>query len=153
MWLEANKGFNIDEAASVMVAIRDIITAQTSGHLQGFATQAPTEWTLLPDFSFTLEQVTARSGLAADKVAAIVDAFTSPEGDPQLKMADSSSYNKAASHPLILLKDGARLAFLEYNLFECLYDDPFSWIGLDKNILENIRKPEGLLLRSLPSAP
>lgn len=135
VWLEVNKGFNIDEAASVMAAIRDIITAQNTGRLERFATQAPTEWTVLPDFIFTLEQVTARSGLPADKVAAIVDAFTSVEADPELKMADSSSYNKAASHPLLLLRDGTRLAFLEYNLFECLYDNPFYWIGLDKEYL------------------
>jgi hypothetical protein len=135
VWLEANKGFNIDEAASVMVVIRDIITEQNSGHLRRFAAQAPTEWTLLPDFSFTIEEVTTRSGLPADKVVAVVDAFTSQECDPELNIADSSSYNKAASHPLIILKDGTRLAFLEYNLFECLYNDPFYWIGLDKKYL------------------
>ena len=134
-WLETNKGFNIDEAASVMSAIRDIITAQNTGHLERFVSQDPAEWTILPDFNFTLDQVIDRSGLPADKVATIVDAFTSHEGDTELAMADSSSYNKATSYPLILLKDGTRLTFLEYNLFECLYENPFYWIGLDKKYL------------------
>ena len=64
-----------------------------------------------------------------------MEAFTTQEVDGDLKIEDSSSYNKVTSHPLILLKDGTRLAFLEYNLFECLYDDPFYWIGLDKKYL------------------
>lgn len=147
-WLEANKGFNLNEAASVMIAIRDIINAQNSGNLQRFVAQDPSEWTLLPDFSFTLQQVTTRSGLAADKVASIIDAFTLEEGDPELRMADSSSYNKAASHPLILLKNGNRLAFLEYNLFECLYENPFYWIGLDKKYLGKHSQTRGAFVEN-----
>lgn len=118
-----------------MVAIRETISAQYSSNLTKLAAQRPTEWTLLPDFSFTLEDVEACAGFTAEKIAAIVNAFTTFECDPELKLVNSSNYNKSASHPLIQLKDGTRLAFLDYGLFECLYDGPFYWIGLDKEYL------------------
>ena len=134
-WLEANKGFNIDEAAAVMVAIRDIINNQYSSHLRRFATQPPAKWTVLPDFTFSLQEVEDQTGLPSERVTSIVGAFTTRECDADLKLKDSSGYNKVASHPLILLDDGTRLAFLEYGLFESLYEDPFYWIGLDKEYL------------------
>ena len=147
-WLEGSRGFNIDEAAQAMVAIRNIVTQQNSQHLDRFKNQNPNEWTHLPDFSFTLDEVCIRSRLSSEKVIAIVNAFTTAEGDPDLNVEDTSSYNKAASYPLLLLKDGTRLAFLEYNLFESLYENPFYWIGLDKQYLGKHSQTRGAFVET-----
>ncbi|TCJ39458.1 NERD domain-containing protein [Parafrankia sp. BMG5.11] len=134
-WLQKNMGFDIGEAADVLTAIRKIGSDKFQTHQRTLRQQGPTEWTWLPIFGFSIDEIINLVPLSRAKVEKIVEAFTITELDPELKISRVGSYNKAATHPLTRLKNGALLSFLEYGAMAALYENPFYWISKDKRYL------------------
>ena len=145
-WLLDNMGFDINEAANTLKAVRDTIQRKYTTHFDEMLKQPPTSWSLLPIFTFTLDEVATGSCLPLEKVTRIIDAFSVEEADAGLKLTAISDYNKASTNPIIRLSDGTRVAFLEYGLFQALYDNPFYWITSDKAYLAKHSQTRGSFL-------
>lgn len=145
-WLLEQMGFDIDEAADVLKAVQAALQQSYATHFDIMFNQPPEQWSLLPVFTFTAEEVVEKSKLSREKVERILDAFTISENDPDLRLDAISDYNKASTHPIIRLNDGTRLAFLEYGLFQALYDNPFYWIAADKKYLAKHSQTRGSFL-------
>ena len=142
-WLRERMGFDIDEAADVISAIRKIGADKFPAHTALLRTQPPGEWTWLPIFTFTIEDVLKEVSIEEDKIRAIVDAFAVQEQDRELPPAKLGSYNKAASHPISRLADGTLLSFLDYGAFAALYENPFYWIVKDKKYFAEHSRTRG----------
>lgn len=134
-WLQDNMGFDIDEAADVLVAIRTIVTENFPRHREKLRQQSPEQWTWLPLFQFSLEDVELRTSLSHSKIAKIVDAFAIDELDPEQSVRRVGDYNKSSTRPIVRLSDGSLYSFLEYGALAALYDNPFYWIARDKKYL------------------
>jgi hypothetical protein len=134
-WLQAEMGFDINEAAEVLSIIRRFVNESFPQHLEALRAQEPHLWSWLPLFTFTIEDILQRTSLAKTKIQAVFDAFSVHEEDSELQISSAGDYNKAATHPLIRLRDGSMISLLEYGAYAALYDNPFYWIAKDKKYL------------------
>jgi len=80
-WLQTQKGFDIDEACEVLSAIRTIVDGNLPKLQDAMKSLHPKEWTFLPLFQFTINDVVQRTGLDSLKVKKIIDCFSTYECD------------------------------------------------------------------------
>jgi len=124
VWLQKNAGISIDEAVSVMSAIRDSLTDQLPIIFDEIRKLEPQEWTLLPIFRVDLDDVVTRCGLERKVVELVIEKFES-KSDFYIEFNNVSQFNPVNARPLIRLDDGHIYSFLEYSLCECVYEGPF----------------------------
>lgn len=128
-WLQEHKGFTIECAKAVAQAI---VTIQNDKLLQlhhTLRTQPPETWTLLPAYLFTIDEVSAASGLSPDVVTQVLEAFTLTDKNAQFRSI--SDFNAANSAPLLRTPDGGYLLLQYYSLVEAIYESPFYWMMQD----------------------
>jgi hypothetical protein len=128
-WLCRNKGFTIQSAAAVVRAIGEIQNEKVIATHKAMLNIPPADWTILPGFCFSAEEVETISGVSLKEVNAVLDAFTLQNRNPCF--GDASAFNSAAAAPLIALPDGRVLLLQYYNIVEALYESPFYWMGSD----------------------
>jgi len=142
-WLRTHMGFSIEEAADVVSAIRAIGTKKILSHWAILRTQTINEYTWLPVFTFTIEEVLQELSFDEGKVRAVIEAFTVAELDEDLPPTKLGAYNKAATHPIVRLADGTLLSLLEYSASAALYENPFYWFIKDKKYFAKHSKNRG----------
>jgi Holliday junction resolvase-like predicted endonuclease len=89
----------------------------------------PADWTILPGFCLSAEEVECISGVSLKEVKAVLDAFTLK--DRNTHFSDASAFNSVAASPLIPLPDGRVLLLQYYSIVESLYESPFYWMAAD----------------------
>jgi hypothetical protein len=132
-WLKSNKGFTIQSARDVVEALRKVQTDRLSAAMRGFGHLHPDEWTMLPGFVFTSQEVSKASGIDNSLVEAVLAAFTLPEGEKNENFRNLHDFNVANATPLLHTRDGAFILFQQYSLAEALYESPFYWMNSDRN--------------------
>jgi len=131
VWLEQNKGFSIESARNVVLAFCIVQNQNLTNTQDRLKELPPSEWTFLPGFSVTTEQVAAQSGMSESLVRQVLEAFAVPEGERNGEFQSLHDFNIANATPL-LRKDGDTfLLFEQYSLVQALYDSPFFWMGAD----------------------
>jgi hypothetical protein len=131
-WLEANRGFSIEEAAALVDACLALAEEQVTALWKSAPVETdPSTWSLLPGFIVTQSDLVTRSGLSEEKAAAIIAAFSTPLGDNTAFIA-LNDYNLATSAPLIALGEGRFAVFQHYAPVEALYEAPMYWMFADK---------------------
>ncbi len=137
-WLKANFGFDIDEAAEVADAIKEILNERTlafANSLRHLPLEKRVDETFLNCFVFSPDDIVDKLQMAPETVENVLRAFTYPDGDPNAQFVSASSLNKASFYPILALGDGKFVAFLEYSIAEAIYENPFYWIAADKEYL------------------
>ncbi|ANY77101.1 hypothetical protein BB934_01770 [Microvirga ossetica] len=130
-WFRENKGFTPDEARKIVSALEDFLNDNLAKTLQGMNKIWPETWIFLPGFQFTINDLTAKSGLPEATVSAVVDAFTCPEdGNPTF--TSFNEFNAVNGYPILKADGNNRILFLYVSLAEALYDTPFYWMIRDK---------------------
>lgn len=128
-WLRRNKGFTIQDAAKVVRALGEIQNVKVIATHRAMLKTPPADWTILPGFCFSAEEVESISGVSLEKVKAVLGAFTLQDQNPYF--GDASAFNSVAATPLISLPDGRVLLLQYYSIVEALYESPFYWMGSD----------------------
>ena len=82
-----------------------------------------------------MEQLVEKLAISAQKIEKVIQAFCIHENDPDIDFSKVGNYNKAANCPIIVLRDGTLISFLDYGAFSALYENPFYWITRDKSYL------------------
>lgn len=80
-WLQANRGFTIDHATRVAKAVEGVHSDRFGSIRDRMRNQHPDEWTMLPLFAFTVDEIAAKANLATDIVERILGAFELPSTD------------------------------------------------------------------------
>lgn len=131
-WLEANKGFNIEVARTVVLAVERVQARKVPERLHQMRSLPPAEWTFLPGFSFATNEIAAEAGLEEELVERVLSAFTLPVDDRNSSFNALHDFNVANALPLIQRADKTYLLLQTYGLGEALYEAPFYWMMLDK---------------------
>lgn len=131
-WLQANKGFDIHVAKSVVLAIERLQSRKIPEQLGEMRSLPPTEWTFVPCFTFSSSEAAAESGLDQELVEAVLRAFTIPVEDRNSSFKALHDFNVANALPLIQRSDKTFLLLQAYGMSEALYEAPFYWMMLDK---------------------
>lgn len=118
-WLLSNKGFSIADARTVVAALEEFQEKKLLATLTALRGTSPDQWTVLPGFTFGLQDLVNASRLAPEIVMAVVSAFTFPSADRNstfvhlsstelslaardaLQMTRSVLSNKRASSPCV----------------------------------------------------
>jgi hypothetical protein len=92
-WLDANKGFRIDDACQIVEALGKLQSHRLIECQRSLRKRAPDKWTMLPAFVFTDEDVTLASGVAPEKVQHFLTAFSCDENERNSSFTGLSEIN------------------------------------------------------------
>ena len=132
-WLKTNKGFSIDAARDVAHTVARRQTERLSETLALLRRQRPDNWTLLPCFSFTLDEISRLSGIEEAVVEKVLLAFSTQDGERNRGFNALHDFNVANAVPLMHTLEGTFITFGYYGFAEALYESPFYWMSSDRN--------------------
>lgn len=142
-WLKANKGFGIDDAREVISNIIEIHQKKIISHFENLRDVHPDNWTMLPAFIFTLDDL--KSGIKIDPLVIknILLAFSFPVENRNEGFRALNDFNLANAYPLISLGNDQYLLLQHYNLAESLYELPYYWMKDDEKYSSIAKKNKG----------
>ncbi len=132
-WLLGNRGFVTSEALTVVKAINAGYIAKVTSARDTIFSKHPDEWTLLPAYMFTREDIIAASGLSEKTVEAVLSTFRFVAHERNNSFTGVSEFNETNVRPILYLGDGSYVLFQHYQLQESLYESPFFWMMADVN--------------------
>jgi hypothetical protein len=141
-WLQRNKGFSIAEANAVVKAILAFLNEHIMATLRGLRALPPNQWTLLDGFTFSAADVLRASGLTAETLSKVLEAF-SFAGDGNPTFTTLHEFNATNAYPLLRAGDGRYILFQYSGLAEALYDTPFFWVLADPAYMDTATKNRG----------
>ncbi|MCY1222196.1 SEC-C motif protein [compost metagenome] len=103
----------------------------------------PEQWTMLPFFVVSAEDVAAASNIDATTVTRVLDAFTFPREERNAGFQALNDFNAVSATPLLHMPDGKYLSLQAYGLAEAVYDAPFYWMTADKAYRPTLAKNRG----------
>ena len=131
-WLETNKGFLIDEACRLCMALGRFLTERILGCAESLKNQHPDRWTVLPGFIFTSEDASRASGIPLQKTELILDAFSYRSEERNATFTSINDFNATNSTPILKTDSRQYLLLQHYSLLEAMYETPFFWMTADK---------------------
>ena len=142
-WLQANRGFTIDEASRVAKAVEEVHAVHFDTIREQMRKLHPDEWTMLPFFAFTAEEIAVNANLAADVVERVLGAFELLPTERNAGFNALHDFNVITAMPLLRMPSGEFLSLQPYSLAEAIYDAPFYWMCQDKSYLPTLTKNRG----------
>jgi hypothetical protein len=127
-WLTSHKGFSIEEAREVITALSRFHTDKLTDVMDQMLRSNPNQWSLLPGFSFTVDELSNFSGIKPSVVENVLAAFTLARGEKNQGFRFLHDFNVANATPLLRPDAQTYILFQEYSLAEALYDSPFYWM-------------------------
>jgi len=135
-WLKNNMGFSIFDAKEVVYHIIELQRIKLQSHLGSLKEAHPENFTMLPAFIFTLDELMERTGIEPKIISNILSAFCMPVKNSNETFTTLSELNCTNYCPLILVKEHHYILFQHYNLSESLYESPFYWMVADKKYVD-----------------
>ena len=131
-WLIANKGFSIQDARNVVLAVSRLQDEKAINVMRAMKGTPQETWILLPGNAFSVQEVADYGRIDPAIVDRVLSAFAVPPGAHNEQFKELHDFNIANASPLIRMPDGNFLLFHIYSLVEALYEAPFYWMGADK---------------------
>ena len=132
-WLEANKGFRIDEVCQIADAIGRFQVERQLKSFKSIKAQPPDQWTMLPGFTFTAQDVARISNIASEKVERFLAAFSCGLDERNATFTALNEFNAFNSTPILRTGEETYLLLQHYSLLETIYESPFFWMIADKD--------------------
>ena len=143
IWFTDNKGFSVEQAQGVIKGIAQFQNLNARTILDTIKSKDPSEWTILPGFTFTVEDISALLDFDKDLVKQVVEAFTIPHSNKNEGFTKLNDFNIANAYPIIKISTNEYLLFQIYSLTESLYDSPFYWLINDEAYKNTAMKNRG----------
>lgn len=142
-WLEANRGFTIDLASRVAKAVEEVHADHFDAMREHMRKQHPNEWTMLPLFAFTADEIAVKAKLAPDVVERVLGIFELSSAERNAGFNELHDFNVITAMPLLRMPSGELLSLQSYSLAEAIYEAPFYWMAQDKLYLPTLTKNRG----------
>jgi len=142
-WLQANRGFTIDQASRVVKAVEMVHADRFDAIRERMRKQHPDEWTMLPLFAFTADEIAVKANLATDVVQRVLSAFELLSTERNEGFNALHDFNVITAVPLLRMPSGEFLSLQSYSLAEAIYEAPFFWMAQDKSYLPTLTKNRG----------
>jgi hypothetical protein len=143
-WLLRNKGFSIDSAVQTAKAILAIHNRNLNQIFDVLFNQDFKDWSLLPAYIFTLEEIIESSRLEPEVVRSVIESFKLTNRQPVKNFSNISDFNPTTAFPILQKSETEFILFQCYSLFESLYESPFYWMIQDKSYAKDATKNRGL---------
>lgn len=142
-WLQAHRGFTINDARTVAQAVEHVQLARFDESWEQMRKLHPDEWTMLPCFAVTVAEVAAKAGLTPELMERVLNALALPADEHNSGFGTLQDFNAVSATPLLRMPNGEFLSLQSYTLVEALYDAPFYWMAQDKAYLPMLTKHRG----------
>jgi hypothetical protein len=129
-WLTEHQGFTLGEASRVVSSLLTMLEKKLLDVLKSLKGKPPEEWTLLPGFQFTAEEVVSESKVDEAVAKKVLEAFCLK--DTNSTFTSLNAFNATNAFPLLRLGEGQYTMFQYVALAESLYESPFFWMLNDK---------------------
>ena len=129
-WIIENKGFCIESAKQISLAITRIQNRKIHSTYQEMIRRDPDTWTILPGFFLTAEEISSESTIEVAQVERFLQSFVHSGTNQEFQSV--SDFNAVNSSPLIRIGGGQYLLFQQYGLAEALYESPAYWMMQDR---------------------
>nr|WP_281722008.1 hypothetical protein [Nitrosomonas nitrosa] len=143
LWLETNRGFTIDQVSRVAKAVEEVHADHFDAIRERMRKQHPDEWTMLPLFAFTIDEIAVKASLATDVVERVLGAFELPSPERNEGFNGLHDFNVITAAPLLRMPSGEFLSLQFYSLAEAIYEAPFYWMAQDKQYQPTLTKNRG----------
>jgi hypothetical protein len=130
-WLDKQKGFTIQSARDVVHALVKLQNGKFSSIAATLAERSPQEWTLLPCFLFTIDEIAQASGMDAGLIERVVNAFVLPADGRNASFGAIDDFSQVSAMPIIRAREEHLLLLEQYSLEQSLYESPFFWMRDD----------------------
>ncbi|MDX2101931.1 MAG: hypothetical protein SF002_05260 [Alphaproteobacteria bacterium] len=130
-WLVGKRGFSIADALTVAKAIRKGHISKLYSLRREMRARNPNEWTFLPAFMFTSQEVVDVSGLDPATVDAVLRAFRFENYERNAPFTGISEFNETNVRPILSFAGGPYVLLQHNQLQESLYESPFFWMMED----------------------
>lgn len=130
-WLLEHKGFSVDQARLVAKAIMSFLHQHLMVVVQKLRDVPREQRTILDGFIFSAGDLIEQSGVPADVVENVLQAFSYPN-DANPTFTALHEFNATNAYPLLRLDERRYLLFQYVSLVEALYDTPYFWMLSDK---------------------
>jgi len=117
-WLRRNRGVDLDVGREVCRHVAQLLNERLSETLKSLRKKPFAEWTMLPGFAFSCSELAARAAQPVERVSAVVEAFTAPEGERNGTFASLHDLNSAYAYPCVQKGPDEFLLFEQYALAE-----------------------------------
>lgn len=133
-WMRQNLSFETSEAVQVATALEKFQVRKIRSCLNNMKSQRPEDWTILPGFHFTIDELSQATGLQSDKTGLIIKkAFSCVIGECNHSFINFDDFNATNERPILQLSENNFILLQAYTLYEAIYDAPFFWLIADKN--------------------
>jgi hypothetical protein len=143
-WLIANKGFSIQDARNVVLAVSRLQDEKAISVMLAMKGTPQETWTFLPGNAFSVQEVADYAHIDPAIVDRVLSEFAVPPGTHNEQFKALHDFNIANASPLIRMPDGNFLLFHIYSLVEALYEAPFYWMGADKVYVSSAMQNRGV---------
>jgi hypothetical protein len=131
-WLERNRGFDMQSARDVVIALRDILNDRLMTTVKDLRGKPQNQWTMLPGFTFTGAEAAAATNLPVELVSKILSAFAGVTEGCNSEFKCLGAFNAAYALPLVRKGPDEYVLLQYYGIAEGLYDAPYYWMGADR---------------------
>ena len=131
-WLLQNENIDLDVSREVCRSLKVVLDKRVNETLKSLKDQSMPEWTMLPGFTFSCDEIAARINRPVESVRAVVAAFTVPDGERNDTFTSLHSFNVAYEYPFIRLGPDQLILLQYYGISEALYETPFYWMCADE---------------------
>ena len=142
-WLTSHKGFSIEEAREVITGLSRFHTDKLTDVMDQMLSIDPNQWSLLPGFSFTVDELSKFSEIKPSIVENVLAAFSLASGERNHGFHFLHDFNVTNATPLLRRDAQTYVLFQEYSLSEALYDSPFYWMCGDAAYLSTAMSHRG----------
>lgn len=131
-WLVDHKGFGIASAVRMAIGLGKLLLEKKKATQEKFKTLPIDQWTVLPGFMFTGQELSQWLGMDLATVSGILAAFSLPADDRNEGFSSLQAYNATNGSPIVAVGDDKYVLFQHYSLMEAIYESPFYWMGADR---------------------
>jgi hypothetical protein len=147
-WLKSQKGFTIQGARDVVHALVKLQNGKFTSSIASLADRGPEEWTFLPCFVFTTDELAEVSGIDHSLIERVVNAFVLPSEERNTTFHAIDDFNVVSAMPILLVGDGRLLLLEQYTLESSLYESPFYWMCEDRAYRDTALRNRGRFVES-----
>ena len=132
-WLQRNIGIDLEVGGEICRDIGKFLDRKVMETFYNLKDKPVTEWTLLPGFSFSCDELAANSKQSVQSIRNFLEAFTLPENERNTTFTSLNAFNAAHAYPVIRMgPDTYLLLQYYYGISEAMYESPFYWMCKDK---------------------
>lgn len=136
------KGYTLQQAYDVIYCLEELQNEHLNRNIEEMVTtKEPSEWSYLPAFIYTYEEVAYASKHDLKIVKNVLNSFTASGSNETYISIDS--FNITNAYPIIKLNEEEFLLLQYYSLVEAFYETPFFWFLEDSKYKSTALKNRG----------